>query len=55
MPVVPDFRQIYSYSRTPSEEKELKNAAVFKFLGFIGIVISLVVISHIAEEPPSSL
>ncbi|KAJ1551559.1 hypothetical protein HK405_014280 [Cladochytrium tenue] len=36
---IPDFRRIYQASRTAEEENRVVNAAVFKFVSFLAIVV----------------
>jgi hypothetical protein len=37
---LPNFRKIFQLHRTEQEEKELANAAFFKFVAFAGLVVA---------------
>ena len=39
--VLPNFRKIYQDFRTPIEEKDYANAAMYKFIGFICVCVMI--------------
>lgn len=46
----PNFRKIYTQFRTKEEERQLANAAVFKFCGFLAISAIIIVGRQIALQ-----
>ncbi|KAJ8324606.1 hypothetical protein QVD99_002626 [Batrachochytrium dendrobatidis] len=44
----PNFRRIFQDSRSDSEEKQVTNAAVFKLVSFLAIVVCMVVTRKIS-------
>ena len=46
----PNFRKIYTQFRTKEEERQLANAAVFKFCGFLTLSVILIVGRQLALQ-----
>ncbi len=43
----PNFRKIYTQFRTEDEERQLANAAVFKFCGFVAMAGVILIGRHL--------
>jgi hypothetical protein len=54
MVAFPNFRKIFQDFRTPEDEKNISNAAVFKFITFVAIIVGMSVVRK-ASFPNSSL
>ena len=50
---IPNFRKIYSAFRSPEEEKSLSNQAVYKFAGFVLVVLLMSIAKRNAFPGPA--